>query len=50
MAPTTRVLTALKDMCANQIPAVAVVSGNGRLIGNFSASNLKVCNTALVGA
>jgi len=38
---TGRVLTALKEMCAKQLPAVAVVSDSGSLIANFSASNLK---------
>jgi len=38
---TTRVLSALKEMYVSGQPAVGIVLESGRLIGNFSASNLK---------
>jgi len=38
---TTRVLTTLKEMYNQGVPAVGIVLESGRLIGNFSASNLK---------
>jgi CBS domain-containing protein len=41
VTPTTRTLTALKEMCENQVSAVAIVAPTGKLVGNFSASNLK---------
>jgi len=41
MSQMSRVLSVLKEMCAQQVPAVAVVLESGRIVANFSASNLK---------
>jgi len=41
VSTTTRVLSALKEMFNQGVPAVGIVLESGRLIGNFSASNLK---------